>query len=505
MRKRSIQTILAVALILSSFAAYGCGDEEVVSQTKLTEFTVSERIDANYASVFQIPEAFAKDSDGKLVPATVTVTKRSDGQEVKVSDNELLISDVGGYILTYRVEKDGNVQTETTAVNVVDTQAPVITFEGISDQKVYTSKTASFAIPLDKVKASDNLSTPRISYKTFKDGQEIAVFNDTLNVSEAGQYDVVFSATDANGNVGEKTLTVYAVDCDESVYLDFETEWDTDKIYGNNMTANYLRTTRVAYDDLDIAKPENGGDYAVLMTPILSATYPRYHFDFGKTLPAGTEISYQMYFEAHEIPDKLFTIEGSENCTILSTDYKHNEWIEVKAILTNETRYMSSFLHLALLDGFDTPAYNYSAGIQVFIDNVTVKASETDYTSFNMVKDHIYNTSTSSYLDVSYENCEIGGYSGMAFKMTAPANNKIIFDAEAMAFLKVYATLNNYTTITAHVYTTAGNMALNTWSTESLPASGAWFEETKTIATLPEYFYVMRNAGATVYMYFEFA
>lgn len=505
--RKIAQKVVGFALILSSLMVGGCNNNQTpsVEEGKFENFLVQTSMDANYATVFEIPEVVFADENGKLISAEISVSKRN-GEEVKISNNELFIDDLNGYIVSYRAYNGEKQETKEMQISVVDTLAPVISFEGLDDVKVYTKDTTTYQIPVEKVKASDNLSKPNISYEVFKDGQKVVTSKDTLDVSETGKYEVIFSAKDANGNVGNKTLNVYSVDCNENMYLNFETEWDTDKIYGSNMTGNYLRMTRVRYDDWDIAKPENGGDYAVLMTPILNSMYPRYYLDFGKELPAGTKVSYQLYFEAHETPEKMFTVEGAENCMITSKGYKHNEWITVDSVVTTNTRYISSFLHLALLDGYDTPAYNYPAGIKVFVDNVTVEnVDDSYYADFSMVKDHIFNDSTSSYLNVSYEKCNIGGYEGMAYKMEAPMNNKIGFDSDALAFLKVYAQINGYTTITTHMYSTEGKVALNTWTIENLPQNGVWFTQEKTIATLPEYFFILRNAPATVYMYFEFA
>ncbi len=510
MKKNNIlRTILGFTLALSALTASACkGNKKPATATDVAEFdrfSVQASVDANYNTVFEIPEVVAEEG-GKIFSTEITVSKRSDGVAVAVYNNQLLIEDLDGYTVRYVADCGAFSQTKEMVVNVVDTLAPAIAFDGFTDAKVYTKTTTSFAIPVDKVRATDNLSNAKITYKVFKDGQEVVVFNDKLNVSEKGVYDVVFYATDANGNVAEKTLKVYSVDCDPSLYMDFETEYDTDKVYGNNMTANYLQNTRVRYDEVGIAKPANGGDYAVRLTPILNAMYPRYNIDFGKELPAGTKVSYQLYFEAYETPEKMFTVDGAENCMITSKEYKHNEWITVDAVLTAKASTISSYLHLALLDGYDTPAYNYPAGIKVFIDNVSVElVEESYYGDFTMVKDHIHNDSTGEYLSVSYEKCNIGGYEGMAFKMEAPHSNKISFDADAMAFLKVYAQINGYKTITAHTYTTDGKIALNTWTMESLPQANVWNSQTKTIDTLPEYFYILRNASATVYMYFEFA
>ncbi len=492
----------------SSFDGSSDSTSSAAVEGVFDQFNVPASVEVNYNEVFAVPQIVVVHG-AQVFSAEISVFQRSNGEEVDVSGGDLLVSDFDGYVVRYYATNGSIYQTKEMLVNVADNAAPVITFDGISDAKVYTKKATTYAIPVEKVKVSDNLSNAKVTYKVFKDGQQVVVSNDTLNVSETGEYDVVFYATDANGNVAEKTLKVYAVDCDENMYLDFETAWDTDKIYGNNYTGNYLNVSRVSYDDWDIAKPTDGGNYGVLMRPILNATYPRYYIDFGQTLPAGTKVSYSMYFEAHETPKKMFTVEGAENCMITTKDYKHNEWITIEGVLTANTRYISSYLHLALLDGFDTPAYNYPAGIKVFLDNVSVETVDDSYYSeeamMNMIRGHIYNDSTKSYVSVSYENCAVGEYTGMAFKMDVPTNNKILFDADLMAFLKVYAAIHNYTNITANVYATAGEIALNTWTIESLPPAGTWYTQEKTIATLSEYFYILRNNPGTVYMYFEFA
>jgi len=106
---------------------------------------------------------------------------------------------VGDYFVTYTfTDNGGNSDSETRTVSVVDTAAPVVAIDG--GVSVLAGECA-VALTLPGATASD-----------VCDGAPAATVSDYDGLNEAapaaGVYDVVYAATDAEGNTGTATLTV---------------------------------------------------------------------------------------------------------------------------------------------------------------------------------------------------------------------------------------------------------------------------------------------------------
>ncbi len=158
---------------------------------------------------------------GSVAPnylAGVTATDNVDGKvSVTFDDSQVNLNEVGTYHLIYKaVDQAGNISEFIVDVVVVkadetDVVAPVIT--GTSDFE-YTigDPTPNY---LAGVTATDNV-----------DG-EVAVLADdsAVDLTVAGNYDLIYSATDVAGNTSFVVVTVYVVD--ESVVSEGETVVET--------------------------------------------------------------------------------------------------------------------------------------------------------------------------------------------------------------------------------------------------------------------------------------
>ena len=132
---------------------------------------------------FTDPGATASDScDGAL---SVTVS------------GSVNVNAVGSYTLTYSAtDSSGNTGTATRTVNVVDTTAPVVTLNGANPMTV--TQGSVFVDPGATANDSCTGSLP------------VSV-SGSVNTSVIGTYTLTYSATDASGNTGTATRTVFVV------------------------------------------------------------------------------------------------------------------------------------------------------------------------------------------------------------------------------------------------------------------------------------------------------
>ena len=127
--------------------------------------------------------ATAADSCDASVPAAVS--------------GSVNVNAVGSYTVTYTATDDaGNTGTATRTVNVVDTTAPVVTLNGANPMTVV--KGSAFVNP--GATATDSCAGPLP-----------VTSSGSVNTNVVGTYTLTYSATDASGNTGTATRTVYVV------------------------------------------------------------------------------------------------------------------------------------------------------------------------------------------------------------------------------------------------------------------------------------------------------
>jgi hypothetical protein len=115
-----------------------------------------------------------------------TVTVNTSGLNMAVSDT---------YIVTYSAtDADGNIGTESRIVIVDDTIAPVITLSGANPYTVERGTTY-----VDPGATADT-------------GETVTVNTSGLNMAVSDTYNVTYSATDADGNIGTESRTVIVDD-----------------------------------------------------------------------------------------------------------------------------------------------------------------------------------------------------------------------------------------------------------------------------------------------------
>ena len=102
---------------------------------------------------------------------------------------------------------------------------------------------------------------------------------------------------------------------------------------------------RVAYNELDISAPANGGSYALkLSNP--SDRYPTFRIDFGKTLHAGSQITFDVYAKVNgaskDVPCRFgFNGDGGSDTAI--NDFNSGVWVNKTITLQTTTDHVDLF------------------------------------------------------------------------------------------------------------------------------------------------------------------
>lgn len=172
-------------------------------------------------STVTLPKAFAMDVLADNATVTMTVTD-PEGEEVKTTDGKKLTDVDPGKEYKIKLEKHGSyrmVLTATDGVNktrpetsllvVVDNQEPKIELK----ESIPTSVKVGDTLKFPKVTYSDNSCKEDeiVSWVTVKHPSGIIVeAEDSVELTEEGQYEITFLAQDAIGNLSRISVKTYA-------------------------------------------------------------------------------------------------------------------------------------------------------------------------------------------------------------------------------------------------------------------------------------------------------
>lgn len=178
MLKRTITLFLALAMLISLTA---CGERLLENDEYFVEYgqSYNERPSGQF-------EIVVKDGNGKEVKTRYGVFTPA----------------IGEYTATYTSEKG----KQTVKIVCKDTKGPTITFDGTYNNSVTAGERAN----LPEYRADDISGVKKESVKVVdKDGAEIPVTGGSF-MTEQNVYTVTVTAEDNQGNVSEKSVTVYA-------------------------------------------------------------------------------------------------------------------------------------------------------------------------------------------------------------------------------------------------------------------------------------------------------
>ncbi|MDD3187267.1 MAG: InlB B-repeat-containing protein [Bacilli bacterium] len=167
--------------------------------------------------------AIAKDNDGNDIPITIMV-RNSIGEVVDAVDT----SSVASYVITYSATSNSIISSIRRNVSIVDTEAPVITISGYTDnQYISIAAISGYTLPIASV--TDN-SNEILTYEVLGNFSSII----------PGSKQVIYQATDNSGNIGKFILN-YVVTDTEAPVISIDDSLNTET--GRN------QITVTAYDD----------------------------------------------------------------------------------------------------------------------------------------------------------------------------------------------------------------------------------------------------------------
>ncbi len=148
--------------------------------------------------------------------------------------------------------------------------------------------------------------------------------------------------------------------------VDFETSGD-EQWFGAVGGENAWRDAtleKIAYGDAGIAAPANGGEYALKLT-CESSQWPTFRINFGKTMAAGTTITFNAYTnDTSGIRNTVSSFHYlSSPDTDIAPEYFHGSWNTLTITLESECSYIDMMCNM---DRWYEPG---PANLEVYMDN----------------------------------------------------------------------------------------------------------------------------------------
>ena len=174
---------------------------------------------------------------------------------------------------------------------------------------------------------------------------------------------------------------------------------------------------RVAYNELDISAPANGGSYALkLSNP--SDRYPTFRINFGKTLHAGAEITFDVYLNvkgaSQNIPSK-FEFIGDSGSGDATNSFDSGVWVERRISLTSDADHIDLFWNInnnGLVEPFTS---------EIYLDNII--ASDPLAPVGNILVGYGFEVVGNDRYFVGKDSTNVESVTYADAKVTAPANS----------------------------------------------------------------------------------
>lgn len=220
MKYAKLLSLIMAGAVLATGAA--CGDA-AVPEYRLADFTLS---DGEYGEFYRIDVSSAKIVDEKGNETDRSVSVKSlrwpSGRETKVAGGSVKLTELGEYTVVFSAEtgaEEGGGETlYERNFTCRDTKGPIV---GISEP-LLAPKTAvkRQTVALSSAVASDFSGIEGdVKIKVLSPSGKEEEVQTSFVPEEAGNYTVVYSAEDKNGNTGEarETITVWDIDAEPGV------------------------------------------------------------------------------------------------------------------------------------------------------------------------------------------------------------------------------------------------------------------------------------------------
>ncbi len=201
MKKKKIVAITALA---TTVFASACGGSNA-SGTQIIGFDVPQEIIAELGSVFSINMPFVYDENGNFYDVTASV--KYGNESIETVGGMFELDKVGSYDISFTINANGEKKEKITTVNVTDTVAPVVYFDGVFDSVIVGEK-----IDFSKITAADYSGVKEIKKEVFKNDVAIEFTDDSFIPEEKGFYVVKVTAEDNAGLKTEKEIKIEALE-----------------------------------------------------------------------------------------------------------------------------------------------------------------------------------------------------------------------------------------------------------------------------------------------------
>ena len=224
MKNKIIFYCLAFIVILT---LCGCKQNKTTEEKNELKYEIDRDAIAEVGDYYKVPIIKFSDSYNNIyIPEKKVIDP--EGNETPIENGSIFLSILGNYDISYTVDFLGQEKVEHIIVNSKDTTGPSISF----DKETITDIEGSVvSIPTPYV--TDNYSKDNninVSYEVFYDNDIVQTTNNQFELTNNGEYIVIYTATDENNNVSQKSLTINSIEKEEGVIAYFNRSFGTDNL-----------------------------------------------------------------------------------------------------------------------------------------------------------------------------------------------------------------------------------------------------------------------------------
>lgn len=292
MRRSALKKIMSFILAGLLLSAAGCGqgdgknDENVSASSGSYCLSEFELPIAEYGEFYKFDTKSIKvlDENGNETDESVGIKNLvwPSGRESKLAGNSIKLTETGTYTVIYQI-KGTDILFEKTLI-CRDGKGPTISFE----ENIFLPKTAvkGQKVIIPKASAGDlsGIKGETSVRVVDADGEELEIAEGGFVPRKQGEYSIIYSAEDINGNISEETISVeaYDVEAEENVLGYTHIPYGVEQNDGMYRHESYIKelyipdVTKEIIDDSDginvtagkIPALPDGSVSATLITPV---------------------------------------------------------------------------------------------------------------------------------------------------------------------------------------------------------------------------------------------
>ena len=321
-------------------------DSQIIesSDIELVDFE-DETISVAIGDTYTLPNDVVLDTNDNDYPITYTV-KNQTGEEISVINNQFIISEAGGYVITcVATLPDGKTEMRTITLTVSDSEAPTIAIGACPIGYVNKEYVLPTIIITD---ADQNGLTSTVKVYAVGDETEIAVSDGKFTPTVAGEYVIKVNAQDGSGNTSsDEVKFIVRGEMAPFVLEDFQDNYGTEIF---TMEENGYNTEDAQWLDSFDPTPDNG-ENADARNGVASVAFEEHEYGphFCVRLPqemATADFGY-VYVRAYiksAVSEYVPTVKAHSSNEFIG-EYNVNEWVEIRIAvedINSETSWFST-------------------------------------------------------------------------------------------------------------------------------------------------------------------